>query len=319
MIISPAWHNFPNSLNSNGNPSHSSSITFRVKVRFPHVDEHELHFVLTLFSPFFAHPCNVCKKRLLCLQPWHRREQVVRRALSSWFEIARHKSPSHEFTTVVVLLHSVDPLHRGRSLACFRRRFLPRTKLEHPKRLDHVVHLPLPTLSDMLRIQVASLCLKLCLSCSFPQPPPRSLRHFHCLQCLLFLNIHSFPSSTACFPPSSSASRLRVVDLLDVQHLPSSGCPPWIQCPLGNCLFSLRRHCCLNLMPVLFCCCCCSNSMLAHPMTFLGLNFVSFPSRLFCPDIPSRAFPLLPPSQCLSTPLQSALDSSLCALVSPSP
>ena len=55
---------------------------------------------------------------------------------------------------------------RGRSITRFRRRFLSRTKLEHPKRLDHVVHLVLRTLSDLHRTQVASLCLKLCLSLS---------------------------------------------------------------------------------------------------------------------------------------------------------
>ena len=171
----------------------------------------------------------------------------------------------------------------------------------------------------MLRIQVASLCLKIVpllffssTSSSFTTPlllSPVSTVPQHPL--FPFFD-RLFPSVLIRFPSSRCGS---------------SGCSTsaflWLSTldpvPSRNCLFSLRRHCCLNLMPVLSCCCCCSNSMLAHPMTFLGLNFVSFPSRLFCPDIPSRAFPLLPPSQCLSTPLQSALDSSLCALVSPSP
>ena len=63
-------------------------------------------FVLALFSSFLAHLCNVCKQFSLCLQRWPRREQVVPRPLSSWFEIARHKSTYQEFTAVFVLFYT---------------------------------------------------------------------------------------------------------------------------------------------------------------------------------------------------------------------
>ena len=70
--------------------------------------------------------------------------QDVPRSLSSWFEITRHQSTSHEFTTAACpsSLRSIT-CRRDRSLACFRRRVLPRTTLEHPKRLDPPDHVEL--------------------------------------------------------------------------------------------------------------------------------------------------------------------------------
>ena len=88
--------------------------------------------------------------------------------------------------------------------------------------------------------------------------------------------------SSAC----SLRSRLCVLHLPDDHYLPSSCCPLcWIHCHLLRCLFSLRRHCCLNLMPVpRFCCCCSNSSMLVHPSVLPPgqTSFVSLPSRLLC-------------------------------------
>ena len=267
---------------------------------------------------------------LSCLQQWHRREQVVPRTLLSWFEIARHKSTSHEFTTVVVLLHSVDPFRRGRGLACFQRRFVPRTKLEHPKRLDLVVSLPpdlvglAPDPSRLPLPQIVSL-----LVFSNQPPPPTSSRISQFTSSPLFSPtsvLHSFSldmlsSSSTVFRlfPSILTSRLRVLDLPDVHHRPSSFCPAcWIHCPLRGCLFSLRRHCCLNSMPVPRCC---SNSLLlAHPCVLPpgSTSFGLIPSRMLCPNIPSTRLRVASHSLPLNSS-STAFGSFLCVRVSPSP
>ena len=149
-----------------------------------------------------------------------------------------------KFTTIVVLRHSVDLYRRGRSLACFRRQFAPRTKHEHRKHIGLVVSSPSQTLSDLLQIQVASLFLRLCVSFCSPLNLILHLSQIQHLQCLF--QIPSFclvPSVLIHFPPlrsgpsgCSPSAFLSLSTLLD--PLPSPG------------LVSLRRHCCLNLMPL---------------------------------------------------------------------
>ena len=97
--------------------------------------------------------------------------------------------------------HVIDPCRRGQSLACFRRRFLPRTKLEHPQRLGPVVHLLLPTLSDLLRFLLRlSIPERVSLLC-----PPLNLLLVH------FNSTSSTTSSvsTNCFFASVLCSVIR--------------------------------------------------------------------------------------------------------------
>ena len=107
----------------------------------------------------------------------------------------------------------------------------------------------------------------------------------------------------------------------------------------------LRRHCCLNLMPVprhchsnltsLPRCCYCSNSSwLGMHLLPTGPSSLHFPSAPVpppgsscsccspfrrCPDIAARAIVLLPPQRRSSIPLESAFGSFPCAPVSPFP
>ena len=142
-----------------------------------------------------------------------------------------------------------------------------------------------------------------CRTCSRSKSPHSSS---NCVSHSVPLNMLSSTFSTVFrLFPSVLTSRLRVV----------------ILCPLHDCLPSLRRHCCLNSIPVPHCC---SNSLLsvAHPSVLPpgSTSFGLFYSRLLCLDIPSCAFVLLhrlhSASQLLFKPPSAVF---LRVLVSPSP
>ena len=121
---------FPNFLNSSGNLAHSSSshalrcaFFMSMNMRFTSFWPCSRLFSRTpttyASSAFFACSGAIAANKS-SLGP-------SRLGLKS-----RHKSTSHVFTSVTVHLHSIDPLRRGWSLPCFRRRFLPRAELEDP-------------------------------------------------------------------------------------------------------------------------------------------------------------------------------------------
>ena len=128
----------------------------RVDVALLHFDEREIHFVLALFSSLLAHPPTSANNAFLASNGGIAANKSSLDPLVLVLQPRATMSTSHEFTTVIVLLHSIHSFRRGRSLACFRRRSFPRTKLAHSQRPVHLLlsdlvglapdpsHLPLP-------------------------------------------------------------------------------------------------------------------------------------------------------------------------------
>ena len=112
----------------------------------PHLFQlRNLCFLSILFFITFIAPLS-CKN--LCFRFGNFVPSTARRSLGSKSRTTSRHSRIHD--------------RRRRSLACFRRRFLPRTKLKQCEFISD--------LSGFLRIQIASFFLKLCL---LPRPPIR--------------------------------------------------------------------------------------------------------------------------------------------------
>ena len=58
---------FPNVLKSSGNSTHLSSSNFALVCAFFHINEHEFHSVLTLFTPLLTYHSRVSKQCSICL------------------------------------------------------------------------------------------------------------------------------------------------------------------------------------------------------------------------------------------------------------
>ena len=125
----------PCSSNSSGNSAHPSLLhwALRAALRLLQVDEHLLplrNFLALAVSWAPALRMRSVPSSLPAVASPRTRRRLVR--LVPPASIPQNRS-------IIVLVRSIDPLRRGRSLVRFRRRFFPRSKLESLQRLDHVL------------------------------------------------------------------------------------------------------------------------------------------------------------------------------------